>query len=161
MNSASMAVALRGVDIREQPQSTVAGVRHEHRTLPAFLAAPLRRMMVNHVRQIKQSKKANGINHPLFDGLGEFCRKIKEGAASWQALDIIYNYHGQGSLVDRFWIGHMLNAQAVRNRKRIIVEELHARCADIILRKGMVRVLSLASGSAQAVFESLVGLPAN
>jgi len=41
-------------------------------------------------------KKAMGrnfqINTLFFDGLSIPCRKIKEGAASWQALDIIYNY---------------------------------------------------------------------
>jgi hypothetical protein len=157
MSTVTTTVALP-VDIRRRQGKTL-GVPQEHRTLPALLATPFRWLMVNQVRRRRAQKRTLIVNHTLFDGLGGLCRNIKEGAASWQALDIIYNYTGQGSFVDWFWIGHMLNAQAVRNRKRIIVSELHKRCADIIASRGSVKILSLASGSAQAVFEALAGLP--
>ncbi|HVU75902.1 MAG TPA: class I SAM-dependent methyltransferase family protein, partial [Candidatus Paceibacterota bacterium] len=42
---------------------------------------------------------------------------------------------------------------------RIIVSELRLRALDVAKRKGMVKVLSLASGSAQAVFEALAHFP--
>lgn len=146
------------VDIRGGLYST-DGVPFEYRVVPSLLAMPLMRLMVSQVQYWRSAKQIEGVNHPLFDGLGGLCRKIKEGAASWRALDIIYNYQQQGSFIDRFWIRHMRNAQAVRNRKRIIVEQLRKLCTDAIARKGKVRILSLASGSAQAVFEALDGFP--
>ncbi|MFA7310173.1 MAG: class I SAM-dependent methyltransferase family protein [Candidatus Paceibacterota bacterium] len=126
---------------------------------PMRFASPLMRYMVNSVRQRRGSSGELQTNHLLFDGLGPLCRKIKEGAASWQALDIIYNYRGEGSLVDKLWIGYMRNAQAVRNRKRIISAELRELAIETAMRNGSVKVLSLASGSAQAVFEALANFP--
>jgi hypothetical protein len=146
----------RRVDVREH---FAIGNQYENRVLLPGLAKPLMQFMVKQVERRRQSNAAKSINHFLFDGLGGLCRKIKEGAASWEALRIIYNYEDQGSFVDRFWIRHMRNAQAVRNRKRIIVSELHDQCVDVIARKGTVKIISLASGSAQAVFEALKGLP--
>jgi len=126
----------------------------EQRSWPMWLAAPLMRFMVESVRLKRSFGQVLSTNHVLFDGLGEGCRKIKEGAASWRALEIIYNHKGS-SLADWFWIGFMRNAQAVRNRKRIIVRKLRMKALEIARRKGNVKVLSLASGSAQAVFEAL------
>ncbi len=100
------------------------------------------------------------VNTIWFDGLGLQCRAIKEGAASWKALDLIYNHEfGQGrsvrGAIDDFWIG-MLNAQAVRNRLKLVKQELRSA----LLRSGNqeVRLLSLAAGSAQAVIEVMAEL---
>lgn len=102
-----------------------------------------------------------GINSFWFDGLGLSCRKIKEGAASWKALDIIYNHQfgcnsGLSGLVDDFWIG-MINAQAVRNRLKLAKQEI----CNAVLRfsdQEEVRLLSLAAGSAQGVIETIAEL---
>jgi len=96
-----------------------------------------------------------------FDGLGSSCRKIKEGATSWQALNIIYNYSfglekGLCGIIDDFWIG-MINAQAVRNRLKLAKQEIE----QAILRFSdcqEVRILSLAAGSAQSVIEVMAEL---
>lgn len=133
------------------------GIGYEANEVPSWFIEPLMRLMVNQVRLRRMNGSAGGINHTLFDGLGKLCREIKEGAASWKALDIIYNYRDNGSIIDRFWIRRMKNAQAVRNRKRDIVTQLREFCRATIDRKGSVKILSLASGSAQAVFEALEG----
>jgi len=101
-----------------------------------------------------------GINTFLFDKLSVPCRGIKEGAASWQALDIIYNYEPRKELgirarVSDFWIG-MINAQAVRNRLRLVKRELAKAIREIAKTESEVRVFSIASGSAQAVLETMI-----
>lgn len=96
------------------------------------------------------------INTLWFDGLGLSCREIKEGAASWRSLDIIYNYRfdqkkGLRGFVDDFWIG-MMNAQAVRNRLKLVKQEIR-RAILRFSNHQEVRILSLAAGSAQGVIE--------
>lgn len=111
-------------------------------------------------------KKVLGINPKintfLFDGLSEPCRQIKEGAGSWRALDIIYNFpfgeeDGIRGRASDFWIG-MINAQAVRNRLKLVKRELTKAIREIAGKEKEVRLLSLASGSAQAVIEVVAEL---
>jgi hypothetical protein len=132
-----------------------AGAGVETRYLPMMLARPIMDMMVRSVRKRRTEGSTLAVNHVLFDGWGKFCAMIRKGAASWQALNIIYNYDGQGSLLDRLWIGHMRNAQAVRNRKRIITQVIHEMAASAAKRGKIFRLLSLASGSAQPAIEGL------
>lgn len=93
------------------------------------------------------------------DGISLPARGIKEGAASWRALDIIYNYKfGQevgftGRLND-YWLA-ILNAQAVRNRLKLVKRELVGAIMEVAQRESEVRLLSLASGSAQGVIEAM------
>lgn len=101
------------------------------------------------------------INTLWFDGLGLSCRGIKDGSASWRSLDIIYNYRfgqkkGLSGVVDDFWIG-MVNAQAVRNRLKLVKQEVEQA---IMQFDGFreVRLLSLAAGSAQGVIEVMAKL---
>ena len=90
------------------------------------------------------------------DGLGEENRAVKDGAASWKALDIIYNHRFGMSwrlshLIDDFWIG-MINAQAVRNRLKLV--KLEIRRAIMAFDHGQeIRLISLACGSAQGIIE--------
>ncbi len=98
------------------------------------------------------------INTLWFDGLGLSCRKIRDGAASWRALDEIYNYqfdqrNGLGGFVDDFWVG-MMNAQAVRNRLKIVKQEIRRAVLQFSAQRE-VRIISLACGSAQAVIETV------
>lgn len=100
------------------------------------------------------------INTFWFDGLSTPCRKIKEGAGSWQALDIIYNFqfgqqNGIGTKVNDYWL-KIINAQAVRNRLRLVRRELIRAIREVAQREKEVRVFSIASGSAQAVIESMI-----
>jgi len=97
-----------------------------------------------------------------FDGLGESCRAIKENAMNWNALDIIYNHqfrykHGIGGKVDDFWIG-MLNAQAVRNRLKMLKYELSSIISSYEHKDTEVKVLSLGSGAAQGIIEVIASL---
>jgi len=101
------------------------------------------------------------INSFWFDGLGLSPRKVKENAASWQALDEIYNYNFDhsitpGTLVDNFWEG-IMNCQAVRNRFKLVKQELR-RAILRFSNHEEVRLISLACGSAQAVIEVLAEL---
>lgn len=115
---------------------------------------------------LKKDKKeiTKRTNSLLFDGLSQPLREIKEGAASWKALHVIYNHetfekqlHGISWLVGHFWLG-MRNAQAVRNRKRLVVEELSEMILEVYEKNNRTRkprIFSIASGSAQAVFEAI------
>lgn len=103
------------------------------------------------------NKNAPSINTLWYDGLGNFSRGIKEGAASWKALEIIYNYRPGvnmtlGGIIDDFWVGGMINAQAVRNRLKLAKQEVR----KAILKfsdQGEIRIMSLACGSAQGIIE--------
>ena len=97
-----------------------------------------------------------------FDGLGPKCRELKDGAASWKALNIIYNRSevadspGFGGMIDRFWWRNTTNGRAVRNRLRIAKRELKR---EILARpEEEVRVMSLAAGTAQGVIQVLAEL---
>jgi len=96
------------------------------------------------------------INSFWFDGLGKWTRKVKEGAASWKALDIIYNHpfnakKGISGRVDHFWWS-IQNCQAIRNRYKLVKKEVRKAIQKFANRKE-VRLISLACGSAQAVIE--------
>ena len=89
-----------------------------------------------------------------FDGLSSACRGIKEGAASWRALSIIHNHlSGNDGWVTNFWLG-MRNAQAVRNRRKLVTWFISNHLSGFA-GKECIRMLSLASGSAQSVIEAL------
>lgn len=94
------------------------------------------------------------INSFFFDGCSRRLREVKERAASWRALDLIYNHpFDQNNWITNFWF-RMINAQAVRNRSRLIKRELK----DAILRltpggKSKITLLSLASGSAESILQ--------
>lgn len=95
------------------------------------------------------------INTFWFDGLSLPCRRIKEGAASWRALDIIYNFRfGSDSRISDYWLG-IINAQAVRNRFKLVKHELKQAIRQFNRNESEVRILSLASGSAQPVIEAM------
>lgn len=92
-----------------------------------------------------------------FDGLSPTCRKIKENATTWKALDTIYNYSPSKNpnLVDRvtdFW-NNLLSVRATRNRLRLVKYCLRKEIQKILNNSSEVRIISVASGSAQGVIE--------
>jgi len=94
-----------------------------------------------------------------FDGISPICRRIKEGAATWQALDLIYNHRfGSEGIITDFWLG-MQNAQAVRNRMNLTKDILAETLRKFAVEEE-THLLSLASGSAQCVIEALAYLKA-
>ncbi len=113
----------------------------------------------------KLSRKVK-TNFLFFDGLSDQCREIKEGSGScknsWKSLKIIYNFRPEfGSergfirdLVAIYWIG-MMNAQAVRNRLKIVTEEVKRAIRYIYCHGRHVQILSIAAGSASSVIEAI------
>ena len=100
-----------------------------------------------------------------FMELSPALRTIRNGSAGWKALNVVYNWYGHFGLrpdLPRdpfacFWIGN-LNGQAVRNRLRIIVREMKAAILDVAGSEEEVRILSIASGSAQSLFLAIKAL---
>jgi len=82
-------------------------------------------------------------------------------ATQFQALEALYNYgfpdHTQSvseSFFHRIWFSSN-NAIAVRNRLRLVKRELKSAYTGLYDRKGALTILSIASGSARAIAESL------
>jgi len=104
-------------------------------------------------------------NFYFFDGVSKLCREVKENAANWRALDLTYNnYSGNDTFLgdsayNFFW--HTLkNAQALRNRLKLTkflllknIEEISKTKTNRINRE--IRLISIASGSAQGVIEAI------
>jgi len=97
----------------------------------------------------------------FIDGLSINSRRVKEGQARWGALNAVYNFNGgEGSntiirLIDTWWL-NIRNAQAVRNRLKIVKKLLTQSILQAYIRHGRdrkIRIMSLAAGSAQAVLE--------
>lgn len=99
-------------------------------------------------------------NSALFDGAGPSCRAVKEGAKGWRALHTLYNGPFE-HLADRFWLIGLKNPRAVRNRLRFVVAALHEELTRVLSQKESVTVLSLACGSAEAVFQAVAKLGAH
>src|SRR3989338_8175942 len=144
----------------------VKSAKFEKRRWPYVLTMPISWLLTLWVIFKKsicrwQGKPDPNINTFWFDGLGLSDRAIKEGAASWKPLDIIYNHRfgrtsGLRGIVDDFWVG-MINAQAVRNRLKLVKQEIR-RAILRFSNHQEVRLLSLAAGSAQSVIEVMAEL---
>ncbi|MCK9393679.1 MAG: class I SAM-dependent methyltransferase family protein [Candidatus Paceibacterota bacterium] len=132
---------------------------------PYFLALPFMWLLIIYVIIKKLIYGAFGskpkINSFFFDGIGKSSRKVKEYASSWRALDIVYNHPFSysktiGNLVDEYyWNG--LNCQGLRNRRKLIKEELR----NVILKineKKEIKIISLACGSAEVLIEIMAEL---
>jgi hypothetical protein len=102
---------------------------------------------------------AIGSNSFFVDGLGKKCRMVKEGSASWRALEVLYDHEPRetgdfGDRLDNFWL-RSPNAQAVRNRLKIVTNEINREINRLSqTRQGRpIRIASIACGSARAVFQ--------
>jgi len=93
--------------------------------------------------------------------------QAKWGAAGWKSLDVFYNYweniqpklNGNfKGFITRYWIERMENRQAVTNRLKIAVNLL-AEAFDRFSNEPEIRLLSIASGSAQAVIRAMQQCP--
>lgn len=106
------------------------------------------------------------INFWLVDWISINSRRVRDGAARWLALDAVYNFtKGEGynwiaCAIDDYWM-HIRNAQAVRNRLKIVKQEIEVAILEIVKTKATnepVRLLSLAAGSGQGVIEVVAKL---
>jgi len=137
-------------------------VCYERLAWPYLASLPLMWLLTLYVMIKKKVYKLFNIPGPrlntlFFDGLGLECRKVKEYAASWRAMEIIYNHNFPknlttiGGVLDEFY-WHGLNCQALRNRYKLVRHQLR----EAILKfdnKKEIRIASLACGSAQVVIE--------
>jgi len=151
----------------KDPKEIINDNLFEKRRFPYFYSFPLMWLVIAYVLLKKAVykllfKSKPKINSIFFDGLGPWSKKVKDGAASWKALDIIYNHPFErtntiGSFVDEFW-WFSQNCQAVRNRFKLVKQEI----TKAIMRFGRngqeVRLVSLACGSAQAIIEVVAEL---
>lgn len=92
-------------------------------------------------------------NFYFFDGVSKNCREIKDNAAGWRALDIIYNYRkGNENPFADFWYD-LRSSQGTRNRIKLIKFLLLRNIKEISKNNKEVRLISIASGSAQGIIE--------
>jgi len=121
-----------------------------------FLYNPLFSIVALWVALKKAINSGIKTNFYFFDGASFPCRLIKENSKNWRALNIIYNYQfGNGDGITDFWL-NIRNAQAVRNRLKIVKYLLEKNIADLVSRHHKeIRICSIASGSAQALIEAV------
>jgi hypothetical protein len=90
-------------------------------------------------------------------------REAIHGAGGWRALKIIYNYerdvlpklkNNLAGILTKHWIGGMENRVAVTNRLKVSVQLL-VHTLESFSKEKMIRLISIASGSAQAVIEAI------
>ena len=102
-----------------------------------------------------------------FDRLSKFNRQAKYGATGWRSLELFYNYHEKikpklkdnfEGCITRYWIGKFENRQAVTNRFKIVINLLAAAFSEFAAEKE-IRLLSIASGSAQELLEAMKRCP--
>jgi hypothetical protein len=107
------------------------------------------------------------ISSSCFDRFSRYNKMARVGAAGWRTLDLCYNYHKKvepklnGNFegwLTRNWTGKIENRQAVANRLKVLVNllvEAFSRFED----EKEIRLVSVASGSAQAVIEAIQRYP--
>ena len=172
MNGTPLVVEIATVLDVPMPESGVVTItqqaktaKFEKRRWPYILTMPISWLLTIWVMTKKTvyrwlGKPEPSTNTAWFDGLGPSCRRVKEGHASWRALDEIYNHQfgqgGFGGLIDDFW-GGMLNCQSVRNRLKLVKQEVERAIMRFSNHKE-VRLLSLAAGSAQGIIEVMAKL---
>lgn len=115
----------------------------------------------------EMGRDSKHISSFFIDRFSYFNRQAVINAAGWQSLDIFYNYHekiepqlngGFESWMTRYWIEKIENRQAVSNRLKIVVNLL-MRAFVKFVNEPEVRIVSMASGSAQAVIEAMLKSP--
>ena len=135
---------------------------YERLAWPYLASLPLMWILTLYVMGKKKVYKLLGLPGPntntlFFDGLGPTCRKVKDYAASWKAMEIIYNHNfpknikSLGGVLDEFY-WHGLNCQALRNRYKLVKHQLREAVSRFD-NKEEIRLASLACGSAQVVIE--------
>ncbi len=107
----------------------------------------------------------NHVSSFLFDRFSKYNRYVRTTAATAHALQMLYNYNDivkeRGfknffeKLISEFWFNYAANTLAVRNRKVCIEALLVDSFSTVFEKKGALRILSVASGSAEAVIGAL------
>jgi len=120
----------------------------------------------------KIGRSENHISSFFVDKFSSYNHQAKYGAAGWKSLRLFYNYETEvlprianpktfreviEAFLTKFWIGKMENRQAVANRLKIVVDLLANTFRNIEEKE--IRIVSVASGSAQAVIEAIKKCP--
>jgi len=96
-------------------------------------------------------------NFYFFDGVSSLCKEVKDNATNWKALDLTYNYYdflgGMGDQVYSFYWHNLRSARGLRNRLKIVKFLLNKNIEKIARIKKDIKIISIASGSAQGVIE--------
>jgi len=106
---------------------------------------------------LKLLAKNKRIGNYLFS-LSNECQEIKKFAATHKALEIIYthNLYKPVNIIDavasKFWL-NIKNGRAARNRLKLVKRELKSFFSSIT--KDEINILSVGSGSARAIIESI------
>jgi hypothetical protein len=136
------------------------------------LQATSRRIFKEHSKSMfevlwNMGRDPRHISSSFVDRYSRFNHEAKYGAAGWLALDIFYNYHEKilprlngdfEGFITRYWMGNMENRQAVTNRLKLVIKLL-AHAFERYANQPEIRVLSIASGSAQAVIGAMKSCP--
>jgi len=97
------------------------------------------------------------INSFFVDGASKVCRQIRDGAATWLALNVIvrfdFRWFGPIKLLNCFWL-KIRNARAVRNRNKLVAQKLVAAMEDMLRLYGQIVLVSVAHGSFEAVLDA-------
>lgn len=152
----------RAVPQEEILLQTATAEPYEIKRWPYFLALPLMWALTMWVMAKKAIFALIGCkpatNVFWFDGVSPTLRRIKETAGTAAALDIIYNHQfGMDGKITDFWLG-MMNAQAVRNRKRLVESLLQEYLRRSAKHESELYILSIACGSAQSIIETIAQL---
>lgn len=103
------------------------------------------------------------VSQKVFHRSSKDARKASRWAKSHKALEIMYTFPqrratGKASLGDVFWQTVLSNPRAVRNRLKLIERLLRHLVIERSKEAKPVRILSLGSGSARSVFETIAAL---
>lgn len=120
----------------------------------------------------KIGRSKNHISSFFVDKFSSYNHRAKYGAAGWRSLELFYNYETfvlpkianpksvkekVEAFLTKFWIGNMENRQAVANRLKIVIDLLANAFREVGEKE--VRIVSVASGSAQAVIDAIKKCP--
>jgi hypothetical protein len=150
----------QGLDKKEAEVFTVSGDNYETRVLPYYFIAPVMWILALYVSAKNQLFRLFGVdsnaNSVFFDRPKTGCRYLRKHSPTSRVLHFLYNYESADAhdILDHFWLSNC-NAQAVRNRKKLAKSLLEHEIRKQASNSNAVRILSLASGSAQAVIESV------
>ena len=115
----------------------------------------------------EMGRNSSHISSSFVDRFSKFNHQAKVEAANWRSLDIFYNYFEKikpqlkknfEGWITRHWVEKMENRQSVTNRLKIVVNLLENAFKKFI-NESEIRIVSVASGSAQAVIEAILKCP--
>ncbi|MDP2637020.1 MAG: class I SAM-dependent methyltransferase family protein [bacterium] len=111
----------------------------------------------------KLPKKTAQLLFVFASGRGEETRTVFNGATTYEALEVMYTFPrkralGKATLSGRVWWSLLDNARSIWNRLLVVKHELRFTIGKVLARGEQVRLLSIGSGSARPVLETVCDL---